>query len=259
MSNYWLKAIGSIFSNVSKDVLFSKHRKFDFTKKWLSFGIGYENRTNLETIPFLRLYPEARAQTVALGEVRYTQSNATPYEIYCLLCVAMLKRAQSIFEIGTYDGATTYQFAKSCPESTIWTIDLAPEMVSSIQEHLVVEEASNVQNRGVGARYNQTPEEKQVIQLYGDSTQHDYRQYHSKMDLVFIDACHEYEFVRADSETALKLIKSDGVILWHDYEPGWPGVVRAVDELSAKYPIKHIDKTALAVLDLSSPSSRKPL
>ena len=46
---------------------------------------------------------------------------------------------------------------------------------------------------------------------------------------MLVDAGHEYEFVKADTETALRLIRPGGTILWDDYDPGWPGVVRAVD------------------------------
>lgn len=53
-------------------------------------------------------------------------------------------------------------------------------------------------------------------------------------DLVFIDADHRYEFVKADIELAEKLVKKNGIIAGHDYtHDDWPGVKQAVDE---KYP-----------------------
>jgi predicted O-methyltransferase YrrM len=51
------------------------------------------------------------------------------------------------------------------------------------------------------------------------------------VDMVFIDANHTYEGVKADIEAWLP--KAKRVICGHDYTPGWPGVVRAVDELFA--------------------------
>ena len=49
------------------------------------------------------------------------------------------------------------------------------------------------------------------------------------VDFVFIDASHEYTSVKKDIETWLPKLKPSGVMAEHDY-PGWPGVVRAVDE-----------------------------
>lgn len=46
---------------------------------------------------------------------------------------------------------------------------------------------------------------------------------------VHIDGCHEYEFVKRDTEWRYHLTKG-GIICFHDYQKEWPGVKRAVDE-----------------------------
>jgi hypothetical protein len=50
-------------------------------------------------------------------------------------------------------------------------------------------------------------------------------------DVVFIDAGHEYTDVYADITAWYPKLKTAGLIAGHDYEPEWPGVVRAVDAL----------------------------
>lgn len=48
-------------------------------------------------------------------------------------------------------------------------------------------------------------------------------------DMVFIDACHDYEHVKNDTELALSW--NPKIIAWHDYRNGNTGVDQYVDEL----------------------------
>jgi Methyltransferase domain len=47
---------------------------------------------------------------------------------------------------------------------------------------------------------------------------------------AYIDAAHEYRSVKNDLESYFPLIENGGVLCGDDYEPGWSGVIRAVDE-----------------------------
>ena len=49
-------------------------------------------------------------------------------------------------------------------------------------------------------------------------------------DIVYIDAAHEYEPVKADIDAWLPKVKVGGIICGDDYVAGWPGVVQAVNE-----------------------------
>ncbi|MGA9380044.1 MAG: class I SAM-dependent methyltransferase, partial [Phormidium sp.] len=48
------------------------------------------------------------------------------------------------------------------------------------------------------------------------------------LDLVFVDAAHDYDSVKADLLNWYPKIKPGGILLCDDYELGWPGVMRAV-------------------------------
>jgi hypothetical protein len=50
------------------------------------------------------------------------------------------------------------------------------------------------------------------------------------LDFVFIDACHEYEPVKADIEAWASKVRSGGILCGHDYGREWVGVKAAVDE-----------------------------
>jgi len=49
-------------------------------------------------------------------------------------------------------------------------------------------------------------------------------------DLVYIDANHDYQEVKKDLKLWFSKIKPGGYFCGHDYQNGWPGVPKAVDE-----------------------------
>lgn len=51
------------------------------------------------------------------------------------------------------------------------------------------------------------------------------------VDFVFIDANHEYQFVKDDINAWLPKIKPGGIIAGHDYNAEHPGVLQAVPEI----------------------------
>ncbi len=243
---YWTKALASILRN---GLLGPRRTQLEFVKRWLSYGLRCDSRPQAPSVLFRDIYPDAQSIILTMEDVQYTFSNVNPYELYCLICVAKLRATSEIFEIGTFDGATTWQLARHSPESKVYTIDLASSDMEELRSDMVASEIDNVCANKVGVRYQHTPEQTRIVQLYGDSTRYNYSEYFGKMDYVFVDACHEYKYVAADSATALRLIRRGGVILWHDYQRGWPGVVKAVDELLNEHPVMHIAGTTLAILD----------
>jgi fibrillarin-like rRNA methylase len=87
-----------------------------------------------------------------------------------------------------------------------------------------------------------------IIQLLGDSATYDYSTLGSKVDLIFIDAAHDYENKKVDSENAFSLIEKGGVILWHNYnDVTCPDVTKYLADISGDYKIFHLRNTSLAV------------
>ncbi len=160
----------------------------------------------------------------------------------------------NIFEIGTFDGRTTINLAFSSPlNCRIFTLDLKPSMetVYSIENG----EKHMVEKRVIGKRignHRKSIVSLKIQQLYGDSANFDFSSYYNSCSLVFVDGSHAYDYVYSDTKEAIKLVKNDGVILWHDYGV-WEGVTRALEEIesSQQLGLKNINGTSLVYLKFS--------
>lgn len=53
----------------------------------------------------------------------------------------------------------------------------------------------------------------------------------NSLDFVFIDAAHDYDSVVSDIISWYPKVRNGGVIGGDDFEPAWPGVVKAVEEI----------------------------
>lgn len=59
------------------------------------------------------------------------------------------------------------------------------------------------------------------------------------LDMVYIDASHEYEDIKKDLNISYLKVKSGGFILGHDYEINrFPGVVKAVNEFCEEHDLE---------------------
>ena len=64
------------------------------------------------------------------------------------------------------------------------------------------------------------------------------------VDAIFIDGDHSYNGVMRDSDSAGQLIRSPGIIVWHDYGNPYVEVTEALEELYANgWPIQHVADT----------------
>ena len=91
-----------------------------------------------------------------------------------------------------------------------------------------------------------------------------------QLDLVFIDASHDYEAVKADIAGWRPLIRPGGTLAGHDYHPSHPGVPRAVNELIPDAEVEGVVwyaaipetmpvNTALCVLAYNRPHYFRPM
>ena len=163
---------------------------------------------------------------------------------------------KSVFEFGTNWGISTACIALNTPPSSrIQTLDVCREMFSDAHLQSDPELQMILLREHTGWQYRKQPElMSKIEQIFADSMTFDMAKQApggETHDLIFIDACHAYEFVKKDTENALKSVKRGGCIIWHDFYPDvsrWTGVFRAVSEFAVNHPgVVHVRGTHFAL------------
>jgi hypothetical protein len=188
---------------------------------------------------------------ILLVETRKQDGNVKLSEVAILAQAASsVPPGSEIIEIGTFDGRTAINLAVNAPAGVkIATLDLpashpTAHPLDGSERRYVEKPSSGERLRACHPRWRDCAD--RVVQLFGDSASYDWSSRYGKAGLVFVDGSHTFEYARRDSETALRLVRAQGVVLWHDYGV-WPGVTRALEELEASrnLGLRHIRGTSL--------------
>ena len=204
----------------------------------------------LACLPWSRIL---KGRRIRLVETQKHDGNVRVSELALLAQIAAaVPPGSDIVEIGTFDGRTTLNLAVNAARGvSIATLDLP----ASDRPALAVEESERryIDKPRPGARLRACGEPwstyaGRVAQLHGDSATFDWSSRYGRAGLVFVDGAHSYEYARKDSETAMRLVQAEGVVVWHDYGV-WPGVTQALEELEAerRLGLCHIRGTSLVI------------
>ncbi|OGW69846.1 MAG: hypothetical protein A2036_01390 [Omnitrophica bacterium GWA2_50_21] len=235
--------------------LFARNRDL-ITSIAVHFGYARKRRKSIQPLLPEVVYSEliTSVQPLRILEPIHQRGNVSLFEMWIIDHLVKQVDARQIFEFGTFDGRTTLNMAaNSCESAKVYTIDLPREQMNATQLALDSDEKILIDKESSGERFHGYPEEKKIVQLYGDTATFDFKPYFDSSDFIFIDASHSYEYVLNDTLIALKLLKSGkGIILWHDYDSAFDGVTKALNELLAGNEllkdVKHILDTSLAIL-----------
>ncbi len=180
--------------------------------------------------------------------------NVNLVELAVLNSLCRTHHPKTILEIGTFDGRTTLNLALNS-EAQVFTLDLPVTTEAKLGTVGGDIKYVDKPRHAIGARFAQPPHDalpcaQRITQLYGDSATFDFSPWHGKIDFVFVDGAHNYDYVMNDSRAAFRLLRPEGgVIVWHDYGK-WMDVTRALDEIQASAPslaLVHIKDTSLVV------------
>ena len=96
--------------------------------------------------------------------------------------------------------------------------------------------------------FSGTNVENKIKVIFGNSLEFDHNILKNKIDLVFIDGGHTYSIVKNDTEKSFDMLKSNGIIIWHDYVPGKKSskdIVKYLNKISKDKKIYQIKNTSM--------------
>jgi hypothetical protein len=213
-------------------------------------GVTRGRRTSLPVADWREVIDPA---PVRLLQPRKTSGDVNLAELAVLASAAAATRTgEEIIEIGTFDGRTTLNLAvNSRPHLDVFTLDLPPDVAPKFA--LAQGESAFVQKPRSGRHFLEAPAEwagpaRRITQLFGDSATFDWSAHFGRAGLVFVDGSHAYDYVVADTDTAIRLVANKGMVIWHDYGV-WDGVTRALEEIEASrhLGLRHVRGTSLVV------------
>jgi predicted O-methyltransferase YrrM len=184
------------------------------------------------------------------GNVSFEESLVLAYLVESL-------KPRRVFEIGTFDGFSTYHLAMNgALDAEIYTLNLPVEDTGASAQLTRGADSEyfsdnkthqELKRRGVGSIYKASPAAGKVRQLFGDSLTYDFSPYRGKIDLLFIDGGHSLECVAKDTENALAMLSDRGVIAWHDFNVQHGDVYRFIRDFAKTRKTYWVSGTRLAL------------
>lgn len=151
-----------------------------------------------------------------------TNPNSSQIKIDHKILIELIEKfdIKSILEVGTWEGYTALLFWLHPQIERVKAIDINEEM-NILYNHPA---HNKTKKEKYGNYFKNTP----VELIFIDSK--DFRT-EEKFDMIFIDANHDFEHVKADTEMALKL--NPKLLVWHDIITD-PEVNEAIKKLDLK-------------------------
>jgi predicted O-methyltransferase YrrM len=154
-------------------------------------------------------------------------------DVVTLVKIALSIKPRRVLEVGSYRGYTTKLLAEHTPpEAVVVAFDQDPRH---------------------GAAYRDSPIARKIERRVGTVTPGAFaNDSRASYDLIFLDANHLYEEVKADTQVLLPLLTPNGVFVWHDYG-NWGrfsrknGVPEFLHEMAQSIPVAAVGGTLLAV------------
>jgi len=197
---------------------------------------------SIPVVNVLDIYPGS--QRWILQSFPSVGASVSPMECAALAALCGLLKARRVFEFGTYKGVSTTQLALNVGEhGIVFTLDL-PEDHPAYSLPIPRPEEREIAAEGQKGLLIPQDLRDRVTFLQSDSATFDETTYSGSMDLVFVDGAHSYEYVKSDTEKGWEMLRSGGILAWHDCVANHRDVVRFIK--NSQFSAKLVAGTALA-------------
>lgn len=152
-----------------------------------------------------------------------------------LSMIKSLPKHMKVAELGVFKGDFSKQIFEFMQPSELILIDIFEGITGSGDK-----DGKNMQYINLNEHYSSLTEyfsnNSNVRLMKGTIVSEMSKIENDYLDMVYIDASHEYIDVMNDLEISYQKVKSGGYILGHDYDSkSFPGVVQSVTEFCNKY------------------------
>jgi predicted O-methyltransferase YrrM len=174
---------------------------------------------------------------------KFTQNWFLSSEIYQFIkkWIDPLKK-QNILEIGSYEGQSSVFFADSFldhPESTLMCVDPFLSMANNDHTNLLAnnEEEHFLHNISICKNNEKIAFSKTTSDDFFDKNTETF-------DLIYVDGCHECDFILRDLENAFAVLREGGIMWMDDYLGGnqriYPTIQQTMHQFLDKHPNEYV-------------------
>lgn len=192
-----------------------------------------KDRLKLPVTSLATYFEDFSRTPVTFHELPVGSWSSPVADVVMLAKVVACAKPMRLLEVGSFRGFTALMLARHMPESArLVTVDRFPDHGEAYR------------SSPVAARI-----ERRVAEVLPETFADDPP---GSFDFIFLDAGHQYNEVKCDTEILLPLLAPDGFMLWHDYA-NWGrfnrfnGVPEYLHELCSRIPICRVDGTSLGI------------
>jgi len=169
------------------------------------------------------------------------------YELALMSAIATVTAAKRVLEIGTYEGNTALNLAANTPaDALIVTVDLPLNWDGELAIKVPQTCVNVFERTNVGRQFHGSQFEAKIRQVLADSKTLNWGELPGPFDMVFVDGCHYFDYVKSDTDNSLRVLRPGGIIVWHDYG-AYQDVSRVVDETAKTISLKSLRGNGLSV------------
>lgn len=150
----------------------------------------------------------------------WTEWNIEGLDSKILKFITKSLQPKTVFEFGTLSGRRTSLFLENGAEH-VTTINLEEGELKKDGSFVYSFDGKTQADIGdnIGADYRAAGLSNRVSQLFGDSkTSLDHIE-NDSYDFVFVDGGHDTKTVKLDTMNGIRILRSGGIIVWHDFVP----------------------------------------